>query len=122
MRFKVARVFFTTWYSFADLPTSHQDKQLTLLPHLVNLDRLVHSPILKPALSNLYSPYLPKNSHPFIYLHLTLNPRHVDVNVHPTKREVRFLNEEEIVAGIVEGLEERLKDAGESRRFLVQVR
>lgn len=39
----------------------------------------------------VYAATLPKASKPFIYMAITLPPEHVDVNVHPTKREVIFL-------------------------------
>jgi DNA mismatch repair protein MLH1 len=38
----------------------------------------------------VYSAYLPKNTHPFLYLSLTIAPQNIDVNVHPTKSIVRF--------------------------------
>eukprot|EP00897_Mesotaenium_endlicherianum_P002395 jgi/Mesen1/2183/ME000152S01272 len=49
---------------------------------------------LKRPCKAVYAAILPKASKPFLYLTITLPPRHVDVNVHPTKREVSFLNQE----------------------------
>ena len=54
-------------------------------------DRAVESSSLKKAIENVYSLLLPKNAHPFVYLSLELEPRNVDVNVHPTKQEVRYI-------------------------------
>lgn len=52
-------------------------------------DRLVESSSIKKAIESAYRDVLPKNTHPFVYLAITLPRQHVDVNVHPTKREVR---------------------------------
>jgi len=46
---------------------------------------------LKRAMEVVYAATLPKASKPFIYMAITLPPEHVDVNVHPTKKEVIFL-------------------------------
>ncbi len=51
-------------------------------------DRAVESSSLKKTIESIYVTYLPKNTHPYVYLSLEINPRNVDVNVHPTKREV----------------------------------
>ncbi|KAL1933553.1 hypothetical protein VTP01DRAFT_7643 [Rhizomucor pusillus] len=82
--------------------------------------RLVESNNLKRMLDNVYSPLLPKGTHPFVYLSLELKPQNVDVNVHPTKREVHFLNEDRIAEAIADVLQEKLSTANESRTFLTQ--
>jgi DNA mismatch repair protein MLH1 len=51
-------------------------------------DRLVECGTLKKAIEVVYATILPKASKPFIYMSISLPPEHVDVNVHPTKREV----------------------------------
>ena len=52
--------------------------------------RLVESTVLRRAIEEVYSSYLPKGGHPFIYVSLQLPPESLDVNVHPTKREVHL--------------------------------
>lgn len=76
---------------------------------------------LKKALDHIYSTYLPKNSHPFVYLSLELDPNTIDVNVHPTKHEVHFLNEDQIIETIVSALEAKLLGSNDSRAFYTQV-
>ncbi|KAF9542596.1 DNA mismatch repair protein [Mortierella hygrophila] len=82
--------------------------------------RSVESPAIRKAIEAVYTTYLPKNTHPWVYLSLEMDPRNVDVNVHPTKREVHFMNEEEVIATICEAIQDRLGDANVSRNFLTQ--
>lgn len=81
--------------------------------------RLVDCPALKRACEYVYSLYLPKHTHPFVYLSLELPPEQLDVNVHPTKREVHFLHEQEIVDAVSQAIEMQLKGSNTSRTFSV---
>ena len=47
-----------------------------------------------------YGTLLPKGMHPAAFLDLEIDPREVDVNVHPTKREVRLSREREVQNGV----------------------
>ena len=58
--------------------------------------RWVKSPALAHAVYEGYGTYLAKGRHPRFVLALTVDSRHVDVNVHPTKREVRFSDQERV--------------------------
>lgn len=51
-------------------------------------DRAVECSSLRKSLDGIYNAYLPKQTHPFVYLSLTIKSQNVDVNVHPTKSEV----------------------------------
>ncbi|XP_055535838.1 DNA mismatch repair protein Mlh1 [Wyeomyia smithii] len=82
--------------------------------------RLVESVNLKKAIDQIYSLYLPKGMSPFIYLSIELHPNNVDVNVHPTKHEVHFLHEDEIMAKITETVERVLLGGNVSRTFYTQ--
>lgn len=48
------------------------------------------------AVAEGYGSFLPKGYHPLFVLFLDVDPDRVDVNVHPTKREVRFSENEAI--------------------------
>ena len=82
--------------------------------------RSVESSAIKKAMEQTYSTYLPKGGHPFIYLSLDIDPQRVDVNVHPTKREVNFLNEEEIIESICAEIAIKLAQVDTSRTFRTQ--
>ncbi|XP_069929060.1 DNA mismatch repair protein Mlh1 isoform X4 [Oryctolagus cuniculus] len=82
--------------------------------------RLVESTSLKKAIETVYAAYLPKNTHPFLYLSLEISPQNVDVNVHPTKHEVHFLHEESILARVQQHIESKLLGSNSSRMYFTQ--
>jgi len=82
--------------------------------------RSVESTAIKKAIEQTYGTFLPKGGHPFVYLSLDIEPQRVDVNVHPTKREVHFLNEDEIIAIICEEIRNSLSKVDTSRSFMTQ--
>jgi DNA mismatch repair protein MutL len=55
--------------------------------------RWVASPWLGQAVRQAYGDLIPRHQAPWAVLFLTVPPDRVDVNLHPTKREVRFLDE-----------------------------
>ncbi len=62
--------------------------------------RYIRSKVISAAIDEAYNTYLMKNKHAFVVLNLELNPVLVDVNVHPTKMEVRFSDEQEIFRSV----------------------
>ncbi|HEX3029559.1 MAG TPA: DNA mismatch repair endonuclease MutL, partial [Clostridia bacterium] len=62
--------------------------------------RYIRSKVISAAIDEAYNTYLMKNKHAFTVLNLELNPVLVDVNVHPTKMEVRFSDEQEIFRSV----------------------
>ncbi len=56
-------------------------------------DRFIKSSYLNHAVMTAYQDILPKDSFPFYVLFLEINPEKIDVNVHPTKQEIKFEDE-----------------------------
>ena len=82
--------------------------------------RLVESSALKRSIEQIYTTYLPKGSYPFVYLSLEIAPTNVDVNVHPTKHEVHFLHQDEIIEKIQQKMDAVLIGSNKSRTFKTQ--
>uniref|UniRef100_A0A8C2PN93 DNA mismatch repair protein MLH1 n=1 Tax=Cyprinus carpio TaxID=7962 RepID=A0A8C2PN93_CYPCA len=82
--------------------------------------RLVESSALKKAIETVYTAYLPKNTHPYLYLSLEIAPQNIDVNVHPTKHEVHFLHEDSIIESVQKHIESKLLGSNSSRTYFTQ--
>jgi len=61
------------------------------------------------AVYSAYEGILPRDKHPIFFLFLDINPAKIDVNVHPTKREVRFENKETIYRFVNISIKEAVK-------------
>lgn len=64
--------------------------------YLVNM-RYVKSDLIAKAIETGYHGFLMQHKFPFCVLYFQMNPQKIDVNVHPTKMEVRFSNQEEFM-------------------------
>lgn len=56
--------------------------------------RYIKSAIICKAIEEAYKPYMMQHKYPFTLLHFTIEPEFLDVNVHPTKMELRFRDSE----------------------------
>ena len=61
-------------------------------------NRFIKSPYLNHALSGAYQEMISSDSFPMYVLFIDINPELVDVNVHPTKQEIKFEDEKIIYA------------------------
>ncbi len=55
--------------------------------------RFIRSPYLQHAVKNAFEDILPPDQHPFYVLFLEIDAEKIDVNVHPTKQEIKFEDE-----------------------------
>lgn len=70
--------------------------------------RFVKSKILSKAIEEGYQSYLMQHRYPFCVIHITVPTGDVDVNVHPTKMEVRFSNQNSVYRMIAQNISEFL--------------
>lgn len=61
-------------------------------------DRFVKSPYLHHAVMSAFEGLLQPKAHPSYYLYLRVDPKSIDINIHPTKTEVKFDNEQALYA------------------------
>lgn len=60
--------------------------------------RFIRNNYLNHAITSAYENLLALNSFPFYVLFISIDPRHIDVNVHPTKTEIKFDDERAVYA------------------------
>jgi DNA mismatch repair protein MutL len=71
--------------------------------------RLIRSQTLSQAFTEGFDPLVPRGRHPYIFAQLRLDPSAIDVNIHPTKAEVRFANERGPFRAIYHAIKESLE-------------
>ncbi len=76
--------------------------------------RPVDSRAINYALIESYHESLPKGRYPLAFVFFEIDPAAVDVNVHPSKREVRFRSETAVRGFIIRGVLARLRELGEA--------
>ncbi len=72
--------------------------------HLFVNRRPAGAPVLQHALNEAYQTLLPRGRYPMVFLFIELPPDEVDVNVHPTKREVRFRRPGDVRDAVIESI------------------
>ena len=73
--------------------------------------RWIYSPLLTRAAEEAYHGLLMEGRHPVVILNLSLPGRELDVNVHPTKAQVKFHNEQVMFVTIKKAIREALSKA-----------
>lgn len=77
--------------------------------------RPVTSASLAGAVREGYGTLLPRGRHPVAFINLSLDPRRVDANVHPTKREVRVSDEAVVMEILARAVGSALRSRSEVR-------
>lgn len=79
--------------------------------------RYIKSNIISKAIEDAYAPFIMQHKYPFTVLHITIDPGLLDVNVHPSKMELRFSDE----TGIYEGVKACVYDALNHRELIPDI-
>ena len=82
--------------------------------------RPIDAKTIQQAIYKAYQNARPKDRHPAFLVYLTLNPGDFDVNIHPQKREVRFVNENQMFGFMMHAAGETIFSASRPVEVAVQ--
>ncbi len=95
---------------FASLPTYHRGTSTAI--HFVVNGRPVRDKLLLGAVRGAYADVMASDRHPVLAMMIDLDPRAVDVNVHPAKTEVRFRDPAFVRGFVVAAIKEAINRFG----------
>ena len=78
------------------------------LQHIYINKRYVRSKIILDAINESYKSIIPINKFGVCFLNITINPGEIDVNIHPTKLEVKFQDEKDVYIKIRDLIKNKL--------------
>lgn len=77
-------------------------------------NRYVRNPFLNHAIYEAYKELIGFQSHPKYFIFLELDPKHIDINIHPTKTEVKFTDDKTVYMLLVSSIKRALGKANVS--------
>jgi DNA mismatch repair protein MutL len=77
-------------------------------------NRFVRNPFLNHAVYEAYKELIGFQSHPRYFIFLDLDPANIDINIHPTKTEVKFSDEKTVYMLLLSSIKRALGKAGPS--------
>ena len=89
--------------------------------HIYINSRTVKCPVFQKAIDTAYKSLISAGKYPFVVLNLEIPPTDVDVNVHPTKKEVRYKNTNQIFNFIFTSIQAGLSNYIEHQTAFPQV-
>lgn len=78
------------------------------LQHIYINNRFVKSKIILDSINEAYKSIIPINKHGVCFLNIDINPAKIDVNIHPTKMEIKFENDKDLYIEIRDLLKRKL--------------
>lgn len=81
--------------------------------HMVTLvnKRVIRNTDLNRAINDAYHTYKPETRYPIVVLNINTDPSLIDVNVHPSKLDIKFSNFEDLIELIKKGIKDVLDKA-----------
>lgn len=67
--------------------------------------RVVQNDLLSKALRKAVYTYFPQQRHPYCFMHVRVDASEVDVNIHPSKSDVRFSTERQVRQCLIQGIQ-----------------
>lgn len=84
--------------------------------------RYVSSPVISKAAEEAYKSYIMLNQFPALFVNLEINPKFIDVNIHPKKLEIKFENGDEVFDFVLNSFRDIIKQQmGPSEAKLTRV-
>ena len=77
--------------------------------YLIVQGRPISSRLMGTAVQRCFEGLLPEGRHPVFMLWIDMDPRKIDVNVHPTKREIRLADEGQVIAALENSVRQKLR-------------
>ena len=93
---------------YISLPEIHRSNRNGIVT-LVN-GRVVRNSELNKVINDAYHSYKPDTRYPIVVINIDLDPSLVDVNIHPTKMDVKFSKFEELKELVMETIRNRIKN------------
>lgn len=109
---KLAKIKISGYVSTPDFTRSSKKDY-----HIFVNNRTVKCPVFMKAIDMAYKNSLPNGKYPFVVLNLSISPEDVDVNVHPTKKEVKYKNTNQIFNFIRTSVEQGFTSYGEKTKY-----
>ncbi|MFA6939591.1 MAG: DNA mismatch repair endonuclease MutL [Clostridiaceae bacterium] len=74
-------------------------------------NRYIKNKTIDAAAENAFKSFITINKFPFFIIFIKINPELIDVNVHPTKSEIKFWDEREIYRGVFDSVHEAIRNS-----------
>ena len=92
---------------FISLPEIHRSSRNYMIT-LVN-GRVVRNMDLNRIINDSYHSYKPDNRYPIVVINIEVDPSLIDVNIHPTKQDIKFSKMEELLKLVENAIKNKLK-------------